>query len=393
MSMNTETMKQAASIAELKSAYRKLAFENHPDRGGSEEAMKEINSVFTACFDRLKGKVVTKADSEDFGTAKTAREYTDFVYNEYRWEGSRYDRSLSLSEICKKIKDYAAKRFPTCKFSVRKDGYRSIDISLMSGDFNAYATDKDRELNYRSYNHYHSDINTEFSSRCNEVLRLVSEYAESYNYDNSDIMTDYFDVNFYLNVSVGKFNKAYVNTSTVINGEKIAKTETEKSVQKALGTNNWVFKTTVAKVEDYFICERGDNPYAHYYSQYSLVQAKLDKLNAAGIKAESFRHAIRITNWEEIAKQIESERAAMVTKSETKPEVKSEPAQEVKCGEVRIIDYSERAIAVIGDTKPIKGLLKSAGGSFNSKLSCGCGWVFSKKRRSEVEQIVKNASK
>ena len=346
MSMNTETMKQAASIAELKSAYRKLAFENHPDRGGSEEAMKEINSVFTACFDRLKGKAVTKADSEDFGTAKTAREYTDFVYNEYRWEGSRYDRSLSLSEICKKIKDYAAKRFPTCKFSVRKDGYRSIDISLMSGDF-----------------------------------------------DNSDIMTDYFDVNFYLNVSVGKFNKAYVNTSTVINGEKIAKTETEKRVQKALGTNNWVFKTTVAKVEDYFICERGDNPYAHYYSQYSLVQAKLDKLNAAGIKAESFRHAIRITNWEEIAKQIESERAAMVTKSETKPEVKSEPAQEVKCGEVRIIDYSERAIAVIGDTKPIKGLLKSAGGSFNSKLSCGCGWVFSKKRRSEVEQIVKNASK
>ena len=40
---------------------------------------------------------------------------------------------------------------------------------------------------------------------------------------------------------------------------------------------------------------------------------------------------------------------------------------------VEIIDYSEKAIAVIGDTKPIKDQLKELGGRFNSRLTCGAG--------------------
>ena len=51
---------------------------------------------------------------------------------------------------------------------------------------------------------------------------------------------------------------------------------------------------------------------------------------------------------------------------------------------VQIIDYSERAIAVIGDTKAIKETLKSLGGRFNGRLSCGAGWIFSKKKEQEV---------
>lgn len=49
---------------------------------------------------------------------------------------------------------------------------------------------------------------------------------------------------------------------------------------------------------------------------------------------------------------------------------------EVEPGKVNIIQYSEKAIAVIGDTKPIKDTLKSLGGSFNFRLSCGAGWIF-----------------
>jgi hypothetical protein len=65
-------------------------------------------------------------------------------------------------------------------------------------------------------------------------------------------------------------------------------------------------------------------------------------------------------------------------------------AQEVKPGTVQIIDYSEKAIAVIGDTKPIKEKLKSLGGKFNFRLSCGAGWIFPKSR---LEQIQKALSK
>lgn len=43
---------------------------------------------------------------------------------------------------------------------------------------------------------------------------------------------------------------------------------------------------------------------------------------------------------------------------------------------------------VIGDTKPIKDTLKQLGGSFNFRLSCGAGWIFSKKRLQEVKEAL-----
>ena len=53
-----------------------------------------------------------------------------------------------------------------------------------------------------------------------------------------------------------------------------------------------------------------------------------------------------------------------------------------------IIDYGARSIVVIGDTKPFKVSLKTLGGYFNPRLSCGPGWLFSRKRRNEVEALV-----
>lgn len=52
---------------------------------------------------------------------------------------------------------------------------------------------------------------------------------------------------------------------------------------------------------------------------------------------------------------------------------------------VQIIDYSDKAIAVVGDTRAIKDTLKALGGRFNSRLSCGAGWIFSKKKEQEVK--------
>jgi len=77
------------------------------------------------------------------------------------------------------------------------------------------------------------------------------------------------------------------------------------------------------------------------------------------------------------------------------PEPKETPnfeAVEVPEGEIQIIDYSEKAIAVIGNTKPIKDQLKAIGGKFNFRLSCGAGWIFSKKQLSEVQQLLSGGS-
>lgn len=78
----------------------------------------------------------------------------------------------------------------------------------------------------------------------------------------------------------------------------------------------------------------------------------------------------------------------------TTPEPKETPnfeAVEVPEGQIQIIDYSEKAIAVIGETKPIKDKLKELGGRFNFRLSCGAGWIFPKSKLSELEAFLSGA--
>ena len=55
---------------------------------------------------------------------------------------------------------------------------------------------------------------------------------------------------------------------------------------------------------------------------------------------------------------------------------------------VQIIDYSEKAIAIVGDTRAIKETLKSLGGRFNAHLTCGAGWIFSKAKESALREAL-----
>jgi hypothetical protein len=47
---------------------------------------------------------------------------------------------------------------------------------------------------------------------------------------------------------------------------------------------------------------------------------------------------------------------------------------------LNLIDYSEKAFCITGQTKPIKEQLKQLGGRFNMYLTCGPGWIFPKTR-------------
>jgi hypothetical protein len=55
---------------------------------------------------------------------------------------------------------------------------------------------------------------------------------------------------------------------------------------------------------------------------------------------------------------------------------------------VAITDYSERSFAVYGDTKSIKNKLMELGGKYNRNLRDGCGWIFSKKTRENVQKFL-----
>lgn len=61
-----------------------------------------------------------------------------------------------------------------------------------------------------------------------------------------------------------------------------------------------------------------------------------------------------------------------------------------QAAEFQIIEYSEKALAVIGNTIKIKDELKKLGGKFNSHLKCGPGWIFSKKVEDKLKQLINN---
>ncbi|MDR0575251.1 MAG: hypothetical protein LBG96_14745 [Tannerella sp.] len=56
------------------------------------------------------------------------------------------------------------------------------------------------------------------------------------------------------------------------------------------------------------------------------------------------------------------------------------------------VDYSEKALAVFGDTRSVKDQLKALGGRFNPKLSHEgekkAGWIFSKTKENDLRDLL-----
>ncbi len=144
-----------SSLADLKKKYRRLAIDNHPDKGGSTETMQRINSEFESLFAVWKDIPVSPSSNlngyeNDYGGA-SAGEYTRYVYNEYRWRGSNYN-GQSSREIVEIIRSWLKETYPKYKFSVRRDGYSSIHVTLMTADFEAFT--KESGYIHCSINHY-----------------------------------------------------------------------------------------------------------------------------------------------------------------------------------------------------------------------------------------------
>ena len=85
------------SLAELKKSYRVLALQNHPDKGGSTETMQQINLEFERLYAKWKDdttvSVAASGYENDYAGA-SANEYTEYVYNEYRWKGRNYNGQM-----------------------------------------------------------------------------------------------------------------------------------------------------------------------------------------------------------------------------------------------------------------------------------------------------------
>lgn len=68
--------KEIQSLDELRKLYRKLVVKHHPDNGGSEDAIKEINAEYDILFKRLKN---------DFEHKDAYKNATDKQKQQFDW--------------------------------------------------------------------------------------------------------------------------------------------------------------------------------------------------------------------------------------------------------------------------------------------------------------------
>lgn len=287
------------SLKDLKKQYRNLALANHPDKGGRTEVMQEINVEFDVLFKIWKDRV---NDNDEQPTSETASEYRRNFYTANGWEGSRYDCNLSTKDIAARVREYVKIQWPGWKFSVRCK-YASmcseIMVSLKGGPVTNPLSSEGIKKGYRNPQiSYMTEENDLLHELVNVVMIDVNAYIDSFRYDDSDGIIDYFDTNFYKFVEVRSSD-----------WEEIHKTARVKEANKGLTVSEETRETAVETVEG-----------------------------------------------------------------------------------LEIVDYSEKAVAVFGDTKAIKDELKSIGGKFNPRLNYNggkrAGWVFPKSKLGELDKFI-----
>lgn len=296
--------KNITSLAELKKQYRALAIANHPDKGGDTETMQDINAEFDALFEVMKRNpesVITETERKE-----TATGFRRHFYTQNGWEGSRYNSNLSTKDISSRVKVYTKERYPDYKFSVRCEYFSmgsALHIRLVSGPVAALTPDCGREyISTMSEIKDYPGITDEVRA----VMADVVDYANSYNYDDSDGMEDYFDTNFYLHIYIGDYGKPY-----------------------------------------------------------QVVAPKAKKVGRKPKRKES------------------------ATPDQPTPVEEQAGASAA----LLMVDYSEKAIAVIGETAQVKDELKAMGGRFNRNLMVEgervAGWIFSKSKTAEVSDFIR----
>jgi hypothetical protein len=156
----------------------------------------------------------------------------------------------SINDIAADVRANLKAEFPNHKFSVTIEKYsggQSLNVALMSGpesplDTNPLNVDyhgNPLNVDYHGNPRHHAQLNhypirrdqrsggTDYlgnslpdfynngvvlTESAWDMLRRVDEIANAENWDRSDRQSDYFDVNYYFHLRIGKWNKPFVVT-------------------------------------------------------------------------------------------------------------------------------------------------------------------------------------
>lgn len=301
------------SLSELKKQYRELVKNNHPDKGGDTAVMQAINNEFEKLYNIWKDRKET-ADTTGYANdyeGATAKQYTQHVYEEYGWTGSRRDRYYSRKELKEIFAKWLKETYKGCTFSIRLSDYNSIVINLLKADFNPFIGDLKNSYSLRRYDIYDDP---ELNARAKEMFGNIHSFCQSYNYDHSDLCSDYYDVGFYLYLNIGSGKtpfKVELPKSRRASGScapefKYKEGPAHQAIKKVLGKQffgNITLYRGFHKGEhlvlgenycyrDGDICFRGLQ-----YSGYTTQTKKIEKLLSAGIIAECLGTYIKFVGY------------------------------------------------------------------------------------------------
>jgi hypothetical protein len=121
--------------------------------------------------------------------------------------GSKYDKSLSRKEIAVRVRAdikeaVKAGELPTAKYSVRIESYSgggSINVTVTGLPFEVL--NEERSLADHDQPNVFCRINW-MSDKAMAVDAAIDAILAAYNFDGSDIQSDYFHVNFYSHVRI-----------------------------------------------------------------------------------------------------------------------------------------------------------------------------------------------
>ena len=263
--------------------------------------MQQINVEFERLHEIWKDDTTVSANASGYENdyaGASAKEYTDFVYNEYRWKDRNY-QGQHTPEIVELVRNWIKETYPKYRFSVSRHHYNSIHIYLVKADFEAFKKDKGVVFHH-DVNHYHIDNNDTLTDRAKEVMKNVCDFVMSYNFDDSDAMTDYFHTNFYLTLAIGSYRKPYKVELPKLDCKGKDKPEVfkhpegpaHKAIRQALGTARFDFiehrrhSGEMIFGEDHYGSHGEHYFWPKDYSSAKLAQKRIDKLEKAGIRCK-----------------------------------------------------------------------------------------------------------
>lgn len=116
-----------------------------------------------------------------------------------------YITTERVAEIRKELKS----AFPTFKFSVTRKHYSTVDVAILAADIDLLQCENDGKT-YAAVNNYWIGENYKDRPEIKAALLKISDIVNNGNFDNSDSQTDYFHVGYYVDISIGRYDKPFV---------------------------------------------------------------------------------------------------------------------------------------------------------------------------------------